>query len=84
MKQKHIKKIIIFLIIIVIIAIFLGIQEIQNSFVFKEDGMIHDASEDIIGNLKEIEDYEERFEQVNAALKYNMITEEQAKSILEN
>lgn len=81
--MKNKKVTIIFIIIVIIVAILAGIYKIMISYLFTEDGKIEDGHKEIIDKIKSETDYEEKEKEVNQLLKENIITEQEAKEILE-
>lgn len=84
MKNKKIA--IIFIVIVIIVAILTGIYKIMTSYMFKNNNKeitIEDSENKLIRYLDNIENKEEKREQVELYLEANKITEQEAKEILE-
>ncbi len=75
------KKIIVFILAIVIIAICIGVYDVLNSYLFDKDGKIIDSHEELIQHLKDIDDDNERKKQIDYVLEQNLLTEIEAKDI---
>lgn len=81
--MKNKKVVIIFIIIVILVSILTGIYIIMSSYLFTKDGKIEDGHQMIINKIKEMKDYGERKKHIDKLLEENLITEKEAKELLE-
>lgn len=78
------KKYMVFIIFIIIcIAIVIGVNISNNTYIYQEDGTIQDSNGELVNHLKDINNIEEKKNQVQFFLEYNLLTNEEAKELLE-
>ncbi|MBQ9072017.1 MAG: hypothetical protein IJY25_02550 [Bacilli bacterium] len=84
MKNKKVV-IIISIILIIGVAIAFGIYNFYSSYMFNEDGTIAGGSkESFIENVQKLEDEEDKITLINFAVEHGIITEKEAKELLES
>lgn len=81
--MKNKKVVIVFIIVVIIVAILAGIYKIMTCYMFEEEMELNDGHKDILEFLNNIEKYEDKEMQVKLYLDKNVITEDEAKEILE-
>lgn len=81
--MKNRKIMIILLIILVIGAIAFGVFRATHNpnYLYNEDGTISDAHKDLMERLRNVEDEQERKNQVDFSLEQNLITQEEANEL---
>ncbi len=75
------KYIIIAISIIVIIAIVFGIYKITSSYLFKDKTEITDSKSELINHIKNIDNDEERRNQIDYSIEQNLITQQEANEL---
>ena len=84
MKNKKVI-IIISIILVITVAIVYGIYNFYSSSMFNEDGTISGGSkESFIENVQKLEDEEDKIMMINFAVEHGVITEKEAKKLLES
>lgn len=84
MKNKKVI-IIISIILVITVAIVYGIYNFYSSYMFNEDGTISGGSkESFIENVQKLEDEEDKIMMINFAVEHGVITEREAKKMLES
>lgn len=78
----HKRYMILVILIIIFIAIIIGIKISNNSYIYEEDGTIQDSHGELIDHLKNLNNIEEKRNQVQFFLEYNLLTNEEAEEII--
>ena len=78
MKKKYI---IVVAVIISITAIILGIYTVLSMYIFDENWKVTNGHDELIEGFKSIENTEVRRESIDQAVKYNLITQEEANGL---
>lgn len=77
------KKYLVFIIFVIIfIAIVIGVNISNNSYIYQEDGTIQDSNGELVNHLRDINNIEEKKNQVQFFLEYNLLTNEEAEELL--
>lgn len=83
--MKNKKMIIISVVILIVIAIVFGVHKFYSSYMFNEDGTIDGGSkESFIENVQKLENEEDKVMLINFAVEHGVITEKEAKELLES
>ena len=67
--------------IIVVITIVLGIYKITSSYLFKDKTEITDSKSELINHIKNIDNDEERRNQIDYSIEQNLITQQEANEL---
>lgn len=79
--MKNKKLLIISVIVIILVAIIFGTYKIYSSYLFNQDGIITDEHQELIEHLKNIENKDERKNQIDFSVEYNLISQEEANTL---
>lgn len=79
--MKNKKLLIISVIVIILVAIIFGVYKIYSLYLFNQDGIITDGHQELIEHLKNIENKDERKNQINFSVEYNLISQEEANTL---
>lgn len=80
--MMHKRYMVLVILIIILIAILIGIKISNNSYIYEEDGKIQDSHKELVEHLKNLNNIDDKKNQVQFFLEYNLLTDEEAEEII--
>lgn len=75
------KKIVIFVLIVILTGLCFGVYTVLSSYLFNMDGTITDGHQDLINKIKSVENVEQRKNMIDFSLEQNIITVQEANEL---